>query len=42
MVRMLKVLYEFNAEGGQELSIKEGEVIQIITKNAGDGWWMAK
>ena len=41
-VKMLKVLYAFTAEGGQELSVKEGELLQIVPQDAGDGGWMAR
>ena len=39
---MLKVLYDFDAEAGTELTVKEGEVLTILSKDAGDGWWNAR
>ena len=40
--QMLKVLYDFDAEAGTELTVKEGEVLTILSKDAGDGWWNAR
>ena len=39
---MLKVLYDFDAEAGTELTVKEGDVLTILSKDAGDGWWNAR
>ena len=40
--QMLKVLYDFDAEAGTELTVKEGDVLTILSKDAGDGWWNAR
>uniref|UniRef100_A0A3B4AQ17 Osteoclast-stimulating factor 1 n=1 Tax=Periophthalmus magnuspinnatus TaxID=409849 RepID=A0A3B4AQ17_9GOBI len=38
-----KVLFPYEAQNEDELSIKEGEVINIITKECADaGWWMGE
>ncbi|PIA13492.1 hypothetical protein COEREDRAFT_83454 [Coemansia reversa NRRL 1564] len=34
----VKVLYDYDAENDKELSIKEGEVISVLSVSA-DGWW---
>ncbi|PGH26760.1 myosin-1 [Polytolypa hystricis UAMH7299] len=34
-----KVLYDFNSERANELSIRKGEVVQIMSKE-GNGWWL--
>ena len=39
---MLKVIYDFDAEAGTELTVKEGDVLTILSKDAGDGWWNAR
>ena len=41
-MKTLKVLYEFQAEAGTELSVTEGETLTIVNKDAGEGWWMAR
>ena len=38
----LKVLYDFAAEAGTELNVKEGEQLTIVNKDAGEGWWLAR
>ncbi|KAI1085607.1 SH3 domain-containing protein [Whalleya microplaca] len=35
-----RVLYDFHAEGGNELSIKKGEIVKI-TRKEHDGWSLA-
>uniref|UniRef100_A0AAQ5XAG4 Osteoclast-stimulating factor 1 n=1 Tax=Amphiprion ocellaris TaxID=80972 RepID=A0AAQ5XAG4_AMPOC len=38
-----KVLFPYEAQNEDELSIKEGEIINIITKECADaGWWMGE
>ncbi|XP_034021984.1 SH3 domain-containing kinase-binding protein 1 isoform X2 [Thalassophryne amazonica] len=38
-----KVLFPYEAQNEDELSIKEGEIITIITKECADaGWWMGE
>ncbi|KAM7369673.1 hypothetical protein PAMP_010977 [Pampus punctatissimus] len=38
-----KVLFPYEAQNEDELSIKEGEIINIITKDCPDaGWWMGE
>nr|XP_020457322.1 SH3 domain-containing kinase-binding protein 1 isoform X1 [Monopterus albus] len=38
-----KVLFPYEAQNEDELSIKEGDVINIITKDCADaGWWMGE
>uniref|UniRef100_A0A665X6P6 Osteoclast-stimulating factor 1 n=1 Tax=Echeneis naucrates TaxID=173247 RepID=A0A665X6P6_ECHNA len=38
-----KVLFPYEAQNEDELSIKEGEIINIITKDCADaGWWMGE
>jgi len=40
MVRQVRVLYDFNAEPGTgELSIREGELLQVTKTTVGEGWW---
>ncbi|RLM00681.1 hypothetical protein CFD26_102581 [Aspergillus turcosus] len=34
-----KVLYDFNSQQSNELSIKAGEIVQIVSKE-GNGWWL--
>ncbi|GFF93803.1 myosin-1 [Aspergillus udagawae] len=34
-----KVLYDFNSQQANELSIKAGEIVQIVSKE-GNGWWL--
>ncbi|KAJ2763023.1 formin-binding protein [Coemansia sp. BCRC 34490] len=34
----VKVLYDYDAENGKELSIREGDVISVLAVSA-DGWW---
>jgi len=38
---MAKVLYDFNGQKQNELSIKEGMLIEIVQKE-NNGWWLAK
>ena len=42
MSKTLKVLYDFQAEAGTELTVAEGETLKIVNKDAGEGWWMAR
>lgn len=38
-----KVLFPYEAQNEDELSIKEGEIVNIITKDCADaGWWMGE
>ncbi|XP_041670496.1 SH3 domain-containing kinase-binding protein 1 isoform X2 [Cheilinus undulatus] len=38
-----KVLFPYEAQNEDELSLKEGEIINIITKDCADaGWWMGE
>ncbi|XP_030254346.1 SH3 domain-containing kinase-binding protein 1 isoform X1 [Sparus aurata] len=38
-----KVLFPYEAQNEDELSIKEGEIVNIITKECADaGWWMGE
>ncbi|XP_072306618.1 SH3 domain-containing kinase-binding protein 1 [Eucyclogobius newberryi] len=40
---LCKVLFPYEAQNEDELSLKEGEVINIITKECADaGWWMGE
>ncbi|XP_044194838.1 SH3 domain-containing kinase-binding protein 1 isoform X5 [Thunnus albacares] len=40
---LCKVLFPYEAQNEDELSIKEGEIINIITKDCADaGWWMGE
>ncbi|KAM9826890.1 SH3 domain-containing kinase-binding protein 1 [Neosynchiropus ocellatus] len=40
---LCKVLFPYEAQNEDELSIKEGEIIAIITKECADaGWWMGE
>lgn len=34
-------LYDYDAQEGNELSFKEGDVIKILKKND-DGWWLGE
>ncbi|KAK2809147.1 class II myosin [Emmonsiellopsis sp. PD_5] len=34
-----KVLYDFNSERSNELSIRKGEIVQILQRE-GNGWWL--
>ncbi|KAL2271027.1 hypothetical protein VTJ83DRAFT_398 [Remersonia thermophila] len=38
---MAKVLYDFNGQRENEMSIKAGQVIEIVQKE-NNGWWLAK
>ena len=36
----MRVLYSFDAEpGSSELSVTEGEILQLINQDVGEGWW---
>ncbi|KAK3515486.1 hypothetical protein QTP70_023620 [Hemibagrus guttatus] len=38
-----KVLFPYDAQNGDELSIKEGEIVSIISKDCADaGWWLGE
>ncbi|CAN9506037.1 unnamed protein product [Ophioblennius macclurei] len=40
---LCKVLFPYEAQNEDELSIKEGEIINIVTKECADaGWWMGE
>ena len=36
------VLFAFQGETDCELSLNEGEIVTIIDRNVGEGWWMAR
>ncbi|KAI9741079.1 MAG: class II myosin [Cirrosporium novae-zelandiae] len=36
-----RVLYDFEGQGANELSIKKDEIIEVLKKE-GNGWWLAK
>nr|CAG8531092.1 8011_t:CDS:10 [Entrophospora candida] len=38
----IKVLYDYEAQVPEELTIKEGDVIEITDRNVADGWWEGK
>ncbi|VDO96365.1 unnamed protein product [Soboliphyme baturini] len=39
---MAEVVYDFTAEpGSTELSIRVGEVLEIVRQDVGGGWWEA-
>ncbi|CAH1761505.1 3370_t:CDS:10 [Entrophospora sp. SA101] len=38
----VKVLYDYEAQVPEELTIKEGDVIEITDRNVADGWWEGK
>lgn len=40
--KMGKVLYDFEAQGDDELSVREGETIFIIDNEQSKEWWMAR
>jgi hypothetical protein len=40
--KMGKVLYDFEAQGDDEVSVKEGETIYIINDEESPEWWMVK
>ena len=35
-------LYDYNPQTGEELEIKEGELVYILEKSSEDAWWKAK
>lgn len=35
-------LYDYEPQGDNELSIREGELLYVIEKSAVDDWWKAK
>ena len=35
----MKVLFDYTAEQPDELSIKVGEILEVVTKDVEDGWW---
>lgn len=35
-------LYDYTPQDDNELAIKQGELIYILEKSAGDDWWKAK
>ena len=37
-----QVLYDFEAVGEDELSVKAEEVVRIISITVGEGWWLAR
>ncbi|KAF5114796.1 hypothetical protein DV454_002742 [Geotrichum candidum] len=40
--KMGKVLYDFEAQGDDEVSVKEGETIYVINDEESPEWWMVK
>ncbi|MCJ1306590.1 class II myosin [Agyrium rufum] len=36
-----RVLYDFNGQSGAEMSLKEGQLLEVL-KQEGNGWWLAK
>ena len=34
-----RALYDFNAEGPNELSFRAGDILTITSNAAGNGWW---
>jgi hypothetical protein len=37
-----RVLYDFTGENDAELSVREGEEVDITDKGEDDGWWHAR
>lgn len=37
---MARVLFDYAASEDDELSIKNGDVVEVVKKDAQDGWWM--
>lgn len=35
----VKVLYDYESQSPEELTIKEGDVIQVTNKEVAEGWW---
>ncbi|RIA98362.1 hypothetical protein C1645_731713 [Glomus cerebriforme] len=35
----VKVLYDYESQSPEELTIKEGDVIQVTNKDVAEGWW---
>ncbi len=38
-VEKAKVLFEYVAEEADELSVKVGDIVEVVTKDAQEGWW---
>ncbi|PKY45865.1 FCH-domain-containing protein [Rhizophagus irregularis] len=38
----VKVLYDYESQSPEELTIKEGDVIQVTNKEVAEGWWEEK
>jgi hypothetical protein len=34
-----RALYDFNAEGSNELSFRANDILTITSNTAGNGWW---
>ena len=37
-----KVLYEWNANDENEISLEEGETIEVLDHRDKDGWWVGR
>ncbi|KAL7675940.1 hypothetical protein ACOME3_002199 [Neoechinorhynchus agilis] len=42
VIEVVEALYDFSAESEFELSFKAGEVLNVIDKDVGQGWWKAR
>ena len=38
-VDRVKVLFDYTAQQPDELSIKVGEILEVVTKDVEEGWW---
>ncbi len=38
-VEKARVLFEYVAEEADELSVKDGDIVEVVTKDAQEGWW---
>ena len=41
-VEKCKVVFDYVAEASDELSLKIGDIIEIVRKDVADGWWEGK
>lgn len=39
VLKKVSVLYDYDANGPEEVSLKAGDVIQVLDLGEGDGWW---
>ena len=37
-----KVIYDYNSEQEDELTIKVGELLEVVDKTEQDGWWKVR